>query len=379
MNKIVTRYLEPQVKLDLSNKMVFIGGPRQVGKTTFSLGMLDDPSVKHPAYLNWDDTSARNKILERKLPSGEPLIIFDEIHKFAKWRNLVKGLYDTQKGHRKFLVTGSARLDYYRKGGDSLQGRYHFHRLHPFTLPELVSIGSKSQIEQLLTFGGFPEPLLKGDSRTWRRWQLERRKRVVYDDLRDLEQVREISLIDLLANELPNRVGSPLSIANLKNLLESAHQSVARWLDILERLYYCFRLPPFGGSRIRAVKKESKLYLWDWSLVKDKGARFENFVASHLLKYCHFIEDTLGYEMDLRYIRDTDKREVDFVVLKDKVPQFAVECKTGEKALSPAISYFKERTKIQEFYQVHLGTADYETNGARVLPFEKLCTELNLV
>ena len=219
---------------------------------------------------------------------------------------------------------------------------------------------------------------MRGEEKFWRRWQRERLQRVIYDDIRDLENVKEISLLELLAGELPNRVGAPLSVKNLKELLQVAHETVDRWINIFERMYYCFRIPPYGPRRIRAVKKEQKLYLWDWSIIPDSGPRFENFVASHLLKYCHFIEDTQGFEMDLRFLRDTDKREMDFVVLKDKKPLFAVECKTGEKNINPSMFYFMERTQIPKFYQVHTGTRDYVKKGVRLIPFRKLIRELFL-
>lgn len=376
------RYLAPFIKGDLEDrKMVFLAGPRQVGKTTLALSFLHPPKETHPAYLNWDVQEAKSLIRTGQIPSQEPIIILDEIHKFARWRNMVKGIYDTRKSIQKIIVTGSARLDYYRKGGDSLQGRYHLYRLHPFSFPELIQMGSKTTLEKLIRFGGFPEPLTRENERFSRRWQRERRERVLYGDLKELEAVKEVSLVDLLVDELPHRVGSPLSIGNLKDVLNVAHESVESWVQILERLYYCFRIMPFGSPKIRAVKKEKKLYLWDWSLISDPGARFENFVASHLLKYCHFQEDTEGYRMELRFLRDTDKREIDFVVLRDGHPQFAVECKTGEKAPSQSAHYFRQRTRIPKLYQIHLGQRDFgdEEKGVRVLPFETFCREVGLV
>ena len=355
-----------------------MGGPRQVGKTILSLSFLMHPSEKHPAYLNWDDPVIRSSLLRGELPPNEKYIILDEIHKFARWGNLVKGFYDINKSEISFIITGSARLDYYRKGGDSLQGRYHYYRLHPFSLRELNAHPAKGDLETLLMFGGFPEPCLKGEERFWRRWQRERLQRVVYEDIRDVENIKEISLLELLAEELPNRIGAPLSVKKLKELLQVAHETVERWLKIFERMYYCFRIPPYGPPRIRAVKKEQKLYLWDWSLVPEPGPRFENFVASQLLKYCHFIEDTEGFRMDLRFLRDTDKRGIDFVVLKEGRPTIGVECKTVERNINPSLFYFKERTDIPRLYQVHQGTKDYERNGIRVLPVEAFCRELGM-
>lgn len=378
MEEMRERYLKNAVFEDLKNRMVFVGGPRQVGKTTFALGFLSETTEKHHGYLNWDNPATRSSLLRGELPAGEKTIVLDEIHKFARWRNLVKGLYDTNRSERSFLITGSARLDYYSKGGDSLHGRYHYYRLHPFSLMELKIDPVMDDFKVLLKFGGFPEPCLKANETFWRRWQRERTHRVIYEDIRDLENVREISLLELLAAELPNRVGAPLSVKNLKELLDVSHESVERWIKVFERMYYCFRVSPYGPPRVRAVKKEQKLYLWDWSLVPEEGPRFENFIGSHLLKYCHFTEDTEGYDMELRFLRDTDKREVDFVVLKQKKPLFAVECKSGEKSVNPSLYYFMERTSIPRFYQVHQGKRDYEKGGVRVLPVHTFCKELDL-
>ena len=179
------RYIKNHIANDLKNRMVFIGGPRQVGKTTLSLTFLQKPVESHPAYLNWDNISIRSSLLKGELPPNEKQIVIDEIHKFARWRNLIKGFYDTNKSEVSFIITGSARLDYYSKGGDSLQGRYHYYRLHPFSLTELNTNPDKKDFEALLKFGGFPEPLLKAEEKFWRRWQKERLQRVIYEDIRD--------------------------------------------------------------------------------------------------------------------------------------------------------------------------------------------------
>ena len=378
MEKILDRYIKNAVHEDLKSRMVFVGGPRQVGKTTFALDFLADPKMKNPAYLSWDDVLTRASLMKGELPPNQTCIVLDEIHKYARWRNLVKGFYDTNRSEISFIITGSARLDYYSKGGDSLQGRYHYYRLHPFSLAELNPGATENDVTDLLKFGGFPEPCLRGNEKFWRRWQRERIQRVINEDIRDLETIKEISLLALLAEELPNRVGAPLSVKKLKELLQVAHETVERWLKIFERMYYSFRIPPYGAPTIRAVKKEQKLYMWDWSLVPEPGARFENLMASQLLKYCHFIEDTEGFRMDLRFLRDTDKREVDFVVLKDKKPIFAVECKRGDRSISPALYYFMERTEIPKFYQVHDGKKDYEKGGIRVIPIQAFCRELQM-
>jgi predicted AAA+ superfamily ATPase len=365
----------------LSTRMAFIGGPRQVGKTTLALSMLGDRAdASHPGYLNWDHPPTAARLRQGQLPPDQPRIVLDEIHRYARWRRLVKGLYDTEKGRREFIVTGSARLDHYRKGGDSLVGRYRYFRLHPFSLPELeAAVGAGStHLDTLLTFGGFPEPLFAKDERMLRLWQRERLTRVVRDDLRDLERIREISLVEALVDLLPEKVGGLLSVKAIREDLEIDHKTADRWITALEHLYVCYRIPPFGSRRIRALKKQQKLYLWDWSMVPGDGPRFENLVASQLLKYCHWQEDTEGHRMELRFLRDTDGREVDFVVMKNRAPQFAVECKTGSKAISPSIHYFAERTSIPAFYQVHRQEAHYQSGPVTVLPFAQFCRALDL-
>ncbi|OGQ06627.1 MAG: AAA family ATPase [Deltaproteobacteria bacterium RIFCSPLOWO2_12_FULL_40_28] len=379
MGKII-RYLSKPVTRDLRKKMVFISGPRQVGKTTFALSFLKGTQAGHLAYLSWDNVHDRDKIKTAELPSKQPVVIFDEVHKFARWRSLVKGLYDKYHNSTRFIVTGSARLDYFSKGGDSLFGRYYHYRLHPFSLAEISKNPTLDHAFHLLQFGGFPEPYLSASEITLKRWQKERKQKIIYDDLRDLTLVKETSLLDLLVDALPARIGSPLSIKNLAEDLQVNHKTMERWLSILERLYISFRIAPFGSPKIRAVKKEQKLYLWDWSACENEGARFENMVACQLLKYCHFQEDVFGDSMELRYLRDTDKREVDFVVLKNKKAVFAVECRLSDTNLSPHIHYFSARTDIPKFYQVHLKEKDFgnETTIGRSLPLTHFVKELGL-
>jgi predicted AAA+ superfamily ATPase len=371
------RYLTRHIVADLQEKMVFVGGPRQVGKTTLALSILGGDET-HPAYLNWDFLEDKRDILGGKIPSNQNLIILDEIHKYKEWRNWIKGLYDKRKSMTSFLITGSARLDYYRKGGDSLQGRYHYYRLHPFSLFEINRSPTQKDLASLLKYGGFPEPFLGQSETKWKRWQRERIASVVKEDLLSLEQVKEVSQLEVLSILLQEKVGSLLSINSLREDLSASHEAVDRWVRIFENLYYCFLLTPYGSKKINALKKDRKLFMWDWSLCRTPGARFENLVASNLLKYCHLIEDTQGDDMRLCYLRDKQKREVDFVVLKNNRPLFAVESKTGAGDVSKHINYFSGRTEIPIFYQVHLGAKDYEASECktRVMPFTTFAAEI---
>lgn len=372
------RYLLDDIKQIIDRKMAFVGGPRQVGKTTLALSLLSPSTVKNPQYLNWDDPHDQKRILKYDLPFKSNVIVFDEIHKYKNWRNLLKGLYDKNLEDHSFIVTGSARLDHFRKGGDSLLGRYRYFRLHPLSISELS--GNNDDLQALLKFGGFPDPFFQQNEKEHKLWINERSYRLVQDDIRDLTSIKETSLISLLLELLPSRVGSLLSLKSIGEDLHVSQPTVDRWLTELENLYYCYRIMPFGSPKIRAIKKIQKLFLWDWSEVSTVGSKFENLVASHLLKTCHYLEDTEGDKYELRYLRDTDGHEVDFVVLKNKRPLYAVECKTGESTLSKSISYFKDRLDIPEYFQVHLGKKDFGTpKHGRVLPFHDFCKEKGMV
>ena len=358
------RYLVPQVLHDLREKMTFVAGPRQVGKTTLARSL---PGAK-AGYLSWDVAGDRERILRGEFPPGK-LWAFDEIHKYRKWRGLLKGLFDGRRAGQRILVTGSARLDLYRYGGDSLQGRYHLLRLHPLSAAEL-KLTRPAELRDLLTLGGFPEPYFSGSEVAARRWSREYRNLLVREEITSLERVSDLGSLELLALRLPELVGSPLSLNALREDLQVAHKTVAGWVSVLERLYAVFRLAPFGAPRLRAVKKEQKHYHYDWSLVPGEAARFENLVASHLLKWVHLEQDAKGRDIDLRYFRDTDGREVDFVVVEGRTPILFVEAKRGDQDVDRGLKYLRTRfPKVDAWQLSETGTKDYVTpDGIRVAP-----------
>ncbi len=366
------RYLTPQVRRDLARKMVFVAGPRQVGKTTLARSLPGAPA----GYLSWDVAEHRERILRREMPASR-LWVLDEIHRYRSWRGLLKGLYDGRRPGQRILVTGSARLDFYRFGGDSLQGRYHLLRLHPFSAAEL-RLRTAAELQDLLRLGGFPEPFLGGSEAEARRWSREYRSRLVREDVAGLERVQDLGNLELLALRLPELVGSPLSVNALREDLQVSHKTVSGWLKVLERLYAVFRLPPFGSPRIRAVRKEQKHYHFDWSLVPSEPARFENLVASHLLKWVHFEEDARGRDVELRYFRDTDGREVDFVVVEGRRPLLLVEAKWSDAEPDRGLRYLKARFPAAAAWQVSaVGRKDFVTpEGIRVAPALELLSTL---
>jgi len=386
------RSLEPVIRQDLVDKMVFLAGPRQVGKTTLARRVLE--SWIEGSYMSWDSREDRREIKAARWPGGKALVVLDELHKWRGWKGWLKGEFDRHREHLRFLVTGSARLDVYRRGGDSLQGRYHHHRLHPFSYAEALggllpsglvpgqelTVGQGGQsdlVSALLEHGGFPEPFLAQSARTLRRWQKERLDRFFREDVRDLEPIRELQAFQLLAELLPERVGSLLSLNAFREDLAVSHRALTHWMDVLERLYHVFRVRPFGGPRGRSLTKMPKAYLWDWSLVPERAARFENLVASHLLKLCHHLEDAEGHTAALHYLRDRDGREVDFLVSVARKPWFAVEVKLSETRIDPTLVRFRERLGIPWAYQVVLeGTRDFVEGGVRVLPASRFLAAL---
>lgn len=370
--KLHRRYLEPQLERDLVRKMVFVAGPRQVGKTTLAKHLPEAEA----GYLSWDIAEQRERILRRELPAA-PLWIFDEIHKYRRWRSYLKGIFDGRPQHQQILVTGSARLDYYRYSGDSLQGRYHLLRLHPLSAAEL-GLKTNDDLQQLIELGGFPEPFFSGSQVEARRWSREYRNLLIREEMTDLEQVRDLGTLELMALRLPELVGSPLSLNALREDLQVSHKTVANWVSILERLYSVFRLSPIGGPMIRAVKQMQKHYHHDWTLIPEPGPRFENLVAAHLLKWTHYQQDTQGRDLELRYFRDTDRREVDFVITERGQPLTMIECKLADTPIDRSLRYLKAKLPDCDAWQISAtGSKDYVTpEGIRVCPAMVLLRDL---
>ncbi len=377
------RYLDETIESFAARKFVLLAGPRQVGKTTAAKEWL----ARHSGtYLNWDSAEDRSAILKKDFLASTraSAVLLDEIHKYPRWKNYLKGLFDKDRERLRVVVTGSARLDLYRRGGDSMLGRYEMFRLHPFSLGELVhgracpppndwlNIESKHEYsevwERLRKFGGFPEPYATQDPLQYQRWSLRRRELLIREDLRDLSGIKLTQLVEHLYLLLPERVGSPLSVNGLSEELQVAYNTTASWISTLERLYICYRLSPFHGRIARSLKKEQKLYLWDWSAVTDPGAQFENMVAGHLLKSVHLWTD-LGYgEFDLWYWRDKEKREIDFIITKARKPVVMVECKLSESSVP---KHFGEVAKalggVPSILLTDSAGVDYRVGNSRVV------------
>lgn len=348
-------------------QMAFVAGPRQVGKTTTCRALADD-------FLSWDNRDDRRLIqagpaviatkLGLDLLRGKPRIIaFDELHKFGKWKAFLKGFFDRYEQSTRLLVTGSSRLDVFRRGGDSLMGRYFLFRMHPLSIGELLHPEiptnlvapparlSRSDHDALWTYGGYPEPFTRRSRAFHLRWRDLRRQQLVREDIRDLTRVQELGQLDTLVTLLEERSSQQLIYSNLANELGVAVETVRRWLDTLESLYLGFRVRPWFTNVSRSLRKEPKWFLFDWSMLADPGARAETFVACHLLKAAQGWTDLGMGRFELHYLRDKQKREVDFVVVRDRKPWFLVEVKTADTRLSPDLEYFQQQTRAPHAFQ----------------------------
>ena len=391
---MIKRYLERYILEDLKDKMAFVSGPRQIGKTTLAKQIGDKFFSDKYEYLNWDNREDRKVILKGIFRADKDLFIFDEIHKYRNWKNYLKGEYDKYKEKFQILVTGSARLDVYKKGGDSLLGRYHSYRLHPLSLHELLdreirctpfkeliflddSKKQKELFDILFMFGGFPEVFIKQSEKELRRWHNERSERLIKEDIRDIENIRDISALQVLIELLPAKVGSLFSLNSLREDLSVTHKTVSLWINILEKFYYHFRIYPFQSTRIKSLRKEPKLYLWDWSEIEDENIRLENMMASHLLKFCSFLFDTEGYKAQLYYLRDKEQREVDFLVSVGNRPWFCVEVKNTFKDVPSSLLYFGTRLKIPFLYEVvKEENIDFLKDNVRIISISKFLSAL---
>ncbi len=398
------RYLTAEIERLLAEerKMCFVAGPRQVGKTTLAKHLLE--STKLPSsYFNWDIASDRALILKfpeefflRNQKSLEvPIrLALDEIHKFPKWKQFLKGLHDARASDLQLIVTGSGRLDVYQRGGDSLLGRYQMYHLYPFTLGELLSAdrsfipspdsfirqiretrntaSSEKALRALEKFTGFPEPLFAESETRLRRWSRSHEQLIVREELRDLTRIRELGLIDSLVGLLPERVGSPLSINALREDLGVRFETMQSWLSALGRLFFLFSIRPYAGKLARTLRREEKVYLFDISQIQDAGARFENLVALHVIKLCHFWTELGHGDFDLFYVRDREKREVDFLITERGKPFALIEAKLRATDVSPHLRYFAERMKPRYALQIvrmpEGFTTAYEASGVLLAP-----------
>ena len=388
---LLKRYLQDAIEKDAltKSKMAFISGPRQCGKTTLTHSLLTKLR-ESSHYFTWDDDEFRKlwvrnpkTIIQQLALTNErkPLIVLDEIHKQRTWKRSLKGLYDIYKDTVSFIITGSARLDIYRKGGDSLQGRYFHYHLHPFSLAESATITPPPQskknwfehthqsfpLESLLTLGGFPEPLLSGSEREAQRWRRLRRERLIREDLRDLRSVNDLQSIENLTLLLEDVAGSALSYESLREDLQISFATVKDWINVLSSLYFCFLLKPYSHNIRRALHKEPKLYLYDWSAIKNSGARLENLIACHLLKTCHAWTDFAFGNFELFYIKDKEKREVDFLITNDGIPFALIEVKSNEREVSKSLKYYTTLLKPQYSFQIVLN-AKLERKDTTIKP-----------
>ena len=343
------RSLANPIKEDLNNKIVFLTGPRQTGKTTLSKMLF-----KSYEYYNHDLSEHRVALVEKNWDRKKDLIIFDELHKKKNWKTWIKGIYDTEGARPRLLVTGSAKLDISKKMGDSLAGRFFQFRLHPFDLKELKgTLKSEEIFNRLINISGFPEPFLKGKETFYKRWKKSHLDIILRQDLLDLENVRNIQSIETLIEILRYRVGSPVSYNSLSNALEKSPKTIKRWLTILENLYIVFKVTPYHKNIARSLLKEPKYFFYDTGhVLGDKGAKLENLVAASLLKELDFLEDTLGYNASLHYLRNKDGREIDFLVLIDNKPSHAIEVKWADDQPSPHFKHFSRFFKCVKKVQL---------------------------
>lgn len=357
-------------------QMAFVTGPRQVGKTTTCQRHAE-------AYINWDNLDDRVEILggpkrliERlgleKLRKTVPTALFDELHKYPRWKEFLKGFFDTYADRVHILVTGSSRMDTYRRGGESLMGRYFHYRMHPFTVAETLDqnlpdakriVRSPKKIGAatfgaLWTHGGYPEPFLKRDLRFSRRWQELRFEQLLREDLRDLTQIHELGQLETLVKLLRHRSAHQLVYSHLARDVRVSVDTVRRWVEALCRLHLGFLLRPYFKSVSRSLRKEPKWFLRDWAAIEDPGDRAETFVACHLVKAVEGWSDMGLGRFQLGYLRDKEQREVDFIVVRDAAPWFLVEVKLREESIGPALRYYQDKLKVPFAFQAVL-EADY--------------------
>lgn len=362
--------------LSQHRQMAFVSGPRQVGKTTTCRGHAD-------FYVNWDNEDDRERLLSGsaalvdalgldRLTASVSGVLFDELHKYPRWKQFLKGFFDVYGEQLRIIVTGSSRLEVYRRGGDSLMGRYLSYRMHPFSVaegltkqlpdPERIVRQPKkpkaADFDALWKHGGYPEPYLKRDPRFSRRWQSLRMEQLIREEIRDLTQIQQIDQLQILVKLLASRSAHQLIYGNLAKEVRVSVDTVRRWVDVLQSLHLGFLVRPWYKNVSRSLRKEPKWFLRDWASVEDPGDKAETFVACHLLKAVDGWSDMGLGDFQLGYLRDKEKREVDFLVARDGKPWFLVEVKHRDEKLGRALEYYQKQLDAPHAFQVVLD-ADY--------------------
>lgn len=357
-----------QDHLARNRQMALLSGPRQVGKTTMCRELGN-------AYLNWDNADDRRVIQKGPKAVAERLaldelsaeglaVTFDELHKHPRWKAFLKGFFDTYEKQARILVTGSARLDIFRRGGDSLMGRYFLYRIHPYSVAERIRTTipqapiqppaplAQEEWDALWQHGGFPEVFLRREMRFTRRWRALRNEQLMKEDVRQVAQIQDMGALQTLSALLQERSGQQLIYSNLANEIGVSVPTVQRWIKVFEHLYFGFTLRPWFANITKALRKEPKWFLRDWSGIDELGAKAETFIACHLLKAVEGWTDLGIGNFELRYLRDKLKREVDFLIVRDRKPWCLVEVKASRAALSESLGYFQSRTKAPHAFQV---------------------------
>ena len=351
-----------------NRQMAFVSGPRQVGKTTVCRGMAS-------TYINWDDQDSRDRVLKgpaevarvaglQKVQARPPVLVFDELHRYPRWKTFLKGFFDVYGENAKIVVTGSSRLDVFKRGGDSLMGRYFPYRMHPFSVAELAhpalrravcgkpQVLSENEWLALWTYGGYPEPFVRRDARFSRRWHNLRETQLLREDVREMTRIQELDQLVALAAILNERSSDQMVYATLARQVRVSENTVRGWVGALAALHVGFLVKPWHRNIAQAIRKEPKWFLRDWSMIQDTGKRAETFVACQLLKAVEGWTD-LGFgKFDLFHIRDKQKREVDFLVTQDNRPWFLVEVKNAETHLSSALDLMQRQTGARHAFQV---------------------------
>ncbi|HEY8711005.1 MAG TPA: ATP-binding protein [Burkholderiaceae bacterium] len=339
------REFTENLRRDLGRKLVVLTGARQSGKTTLARQLM--AGFEPAQYLNWDVPADRQLIVQQAWSPKARLVVFDEIHKMRNWKAFLKGAWDGRAKGQAMLVTGSARMETSRQGGESLAGRYYTWRLHPFSVRELMvsqGVSAGQALARLLERGGFPEPCLAESATDADRWRAQYATDLVREDVLDFSRVHEVRALQLLFDLLRERVGSPLTLSNLAQALQISPTTATRYVEILEALYIVFRVTPWHRDVARSLLKEPKIYFLDTGLVKaDAGIKLENAVAAMLLKHCHHRQDAEGKAVTLHTIRDKERHEIDFVLAEGDTITDLVEVKLSDPTPSAYLHRMAER------------------------------------
>jgi len=306
-NMKIERYLEEKIRNDFNKKKVLIVyGARQVGKTTL-VKKLGEAFGESLVYYNCDLDEPRKAFEEHNLEYLSSLvrkydiIIIDEAQRIKNAGLSLKILIDNFP-EKNFLVTGSSSIEIANTVSEPLTGRFFSYPLYPIALAEIAKTKNpleiREMIEERLIFGSYPEVVTSVDKFDKQRIIENIANNYLLKDILQLGVIKDVGILKKLLQAIALQLGNEVSMTELSRIVEIDKNTVRKYLDLCEKIFILFSLPPYFSNKRKSISKMKKYYFYDVGIRNallrnfnsldvrnDVGALWENFLLLERMKY----------------------------------------------------------------------------------------------